>query len=61
MLPTLPLPGRRSQPHAPRRTFLVEPFDIGLHSTETGVSTLQAHFAAWGIAIEREGEFGETR
>jgi hypothetical protein len=57
MLPTLPLPGRRSQSHAPRRTFLVEPCDIGLHSTETGVSTLQAHFAAWLRGLNRPARF----
>jgi len=37
----------RTQAAAPRRTFLLEPFDIGMHRTEVGVATLQNHFTAW--------------
>src|SRR5438067_88986 len=40
------LKSRRSQ-NAPLRTFLLEPFDIGMHRTEAGVATLQARFTAW--------------
>lgn len=29
------------------QTFLIEPFDIMLHATEEGVSTLQSRFSTW--------------
>ncbi len=44
-------------PHAPRRTFLIEPFDIGMHSTETGVAALQSRFTHWLRALDCPGRF----
>ncbi len=37
----------RRDKHAPLRTFLLEPFDIGMHRTDTGVASLQSRFTGW--------------
>src|SRR5688572_2831672 len=37
----------RAARQAPLRTLLLEPFDIGMYSTQEGVSLLQARFASW--------------
>src|SRR5260221_4449598 len=38
---------RRISKNAPLRTFLIEPFDLGMHATDTGVSALHIRFTAW--------------
>ncbi len=38
---------KRDGKNAPIRTFLLEPFDIGMHSTDTGVAALQSRFSNW--------------
>jgi hypothetical protein len=47
----------RQQRNAPRRTFLIEPFDIGMHSTDAGLSALQARFTNWLRALNCSARF----
>lgn len=42
---------------APARTFLIEPFDIMLHATETGVQALQTRFGNWLRALTSPARF----
>ncbi len=42
---------------APARTFLIEPFDIMLHATETGVQALQSRFGNWLRALNSPARF----
>ena len=39
------------------RTFLLEPFDILLHTTENGVNTLQARFSTWLRTLTEPARF----
>lgn len=39
------------------RTFLIEPFDIMLHATEEGVSSLQARFSTWLRTLNSPARF----
>ena len=41
----------------PVRTFLIEPFDIMLHATETGVQALQTRFGNWLRALTSPARF----
>ncbi|MEP7285028.1 MAG: hypothetical protein ABI947_04585 [Chloroflexota bacterium] len=38
---------RRANKHTPLHTFLIEPFDLGMHATDAGVATLHMRFTAW--------------
>src|SRR5260221_11030263 len=49
------LPHRQKQ--GPLRTFLMEPFDIGMHSTEAGVVALQTRFTHWLRGLEGPARF----
>jgi hypothetical protein len=42
---------------APARTFIIEPFDLMLHATETGVQALQTRFANWLRALSGPARF----
>jgi hypothetical protein len=48
--------GRKTK-HAPLKTFLLEPFDIGMHRTETGVASLQTRFAGWLRSLSGPARF----
>ena len=49
---------RSTQPkNNPARTFLIEPFDLMLHATETGVQALQTRFANWLRALNSPARF----
>src|SRR5450631_226701 len=52
----LALKGRAAS-KAPRRTFLIEPFDIGMHSTTAGVTALQMRFANWLRSVSVPARF----
>src|SRR5690242_20243733 len=47
----------RSSKNAPLRTFLLEPFDIGMHRTDTGVASLQSRFTAWLSSLKGPARF----
>ncbi len=42
---------------APARTFVIEPFDIMLHATDTGVQALQTRFGNWLRALTSPARF----
>src|SRR5258706_13847072 len=42
---------------APARTFVIEPFDIMLHATDTGVQALQTRFGNWLRALTCPARF----
>jgi len=48
---------RNRQKQGPLRTFLMEPFDIGMHSTEAGVAALQTRFTHWLRGLENPSRF----
>src|SRR5512140_908186 len=49
--------GIRKHKPAPVRTFLVEPFDLGLHTSVDGLAALQARFAAWLRSLDGPARF----
>ncbi len=56
-LPARSVAGRHSAKDAPISTFLLEPFDIGMHSTEVGVAALQVRFTQWLRALNGPARF----
>jgi hypothetical protein len=48
---------RTRQKQGTLRTFLMEPFDIGMHSTEMGVSALQNRFTNWLRGVDCPARF----
>jgi len=47
----------RDTKETPARTFVIEPFDIMLHATDTGVQALQTRFGNWLRALTSPARF----